>query len=377
ISFHKEPLRYLDDQLRRGVETFWLPGSVLCVAEPQAAKAVLANPDGLFEEHSDFFHTARGPYGPRSAQRAIGRYARQLLTDYAAARGDRLATSLTELRGTSDWPDAGNRLIYRHFADVLVAPGTAPDVVDAVEQVVEHAVLAGARERRSRITRFFFRRKLFRILADEMERRLRSLPADDAPPRDLFDVLALGALSVPDAPEAARADDLGQLYLPLLFAIVGSVGFTLAWSVHLLGQNPGGTHASSGVVHEALRLWPVAWQLARRPAQEHEILGIKVDPGDMVLVCPYVTQRHPAYWPEPERFLPERWAGGRDYQAFFPFGWGPHTCAAAALTLRTVQDVVELLARDFTYSVTPLSARAFDRGPSLAPPRFRLDLSPN
>ncbi|MEO1367209.1 MAG: cytochrome P450, partial [Acidobacteriota bacterium] len=121
----------------------------------------------------------------------------------------------------------------------------------------------------------------------------------------------------------------------------------------------------------------VAWQLARRPAREHEILGITVDPGDMVLVCPYVTQRHPAYWPDPERFLPGRWAEGRDYQAFFPFGWGPHTCAAAALTLRIVQDAVELFTRDFTFSVTPLSHRPFDSGPSLAPPPYRLDLSPN
>jgi len=128
-------------------------------------------------------------------------------------------------------------------------------------------------------------------------------------------------------------------------------------------------------VREALRLWPIAWQLARRPARTHEVAGIEVTPRHQVLVSPYVTHRHPAYWSEPGRFRPERWAEEPAHRAFLPFGWGPHTCAAAALTLELVAQVLTALLRDHRLAVSPHSDRPFT-GPSLAPPPFRLALSP-
>ena len=172
-----------------------------------------------------------------------------------------------------------------------------------------------------------------------------------------------------------RSSDLGELYMPLLFAVAGSVGFTLGWSLYLVGQHSDRGCEARAVVLEALRLWPIAWLLRRQPREEHRIHGITVTLADQVIVSPYVTHRHPHFWSEPARFLPERWAQGSDHPAFLPFGWGPHVCAAAALSVDLAAALLETVLGRYRIAVEPQSTRPFT-GPSLAPPRFRLGLTP-
>ncbi|MEM8961561.1 MAG: cytochrome P450 [Acidobacteriota bacterium] len=361
-TFARDPLGYFDAILPTVGDVYRPADHIVGIAEPTAAKAVLANPDGLFREHSDFFHTKRGAFGPRETQIAIGRGARQLLSDVLAKRQDRWPETIDRVLGTtSEWPHAGNRLFFEHLAPVLLTPEAHPRLGKTIDGILENGVLAGARERRSKVVRAFFRWRVFRQLTREIERRAKEDATD--PPRDLFDVLARAHV------DGARANDLGELYLPLFFAITGSVGFALGWSLHLLGTQPKRDIASSWVVREALRLWPIAWQLARFPATAHRIHGVEVTPDTHVLVSPYVIQRHPSYWDAPDEFRPERWAEQRDHQAYLPFGWGTHTCVAWALSLHLVQDVLDTL--DGRFTVTPHTARPFI-GPSLAPPPFTL-----
>ncbi|MEM9552753.1 MAG: cytochrome P450 [Acidobacteriota bacterium] len=373
-SFRREPLRYLDHRLESADESFWIHRALLCVAEPEAAKAVLANRGRAFREHSDFFHTTRGAFGPRLLQVVLARGGRQLLSAHAAARAHRLPDTVDRVvRSTSEWPDAGNRLLYEHFKPTLVTPERAELLEPLLEQVLEKAVFAGARERRSRIVRALFRRRLFRALRREIEHRIAAPPPGES--RDLFDVLA--AVAGPEANESGiRPSDLGQLYLPFFFAVTSSIGFTVGWALHLLASadDDAVDAPSEWIVREALRLWPIAWQMARFPARSHRLAGEQVTPDTTVLISPYVTHRHPAYWSEPTRFLPERWARPSACTAYLPFGWGPHTCAAAALSLEVARDIVDLL-RHRRLSTTHHTQQPFT-GPSLAPPRFRLDLSP-
>ena len=90
-------------------------------------------------------------------------------------------------------------------------------------------------------------------------------------------------------------------------------------------------------VLEALRLWPVAWFLARRPARPHAIAGVTVTPEDDVIVCPYAVHRNPRHWEDPHAYRPERWAADRDPRAFIPFGWGPHRCIAGTLSMQGLE----------------------------------------
>jgi cytochrome P450 len=364
-QFRRDPLLFLDQAFPAAGDTLWLPGRQLCVAEPVAARAVLTDDTGLYEESSDFFHE----FGPRQVQVQIGRSSRSLLRALYAARAAGLAESVKQaFVPTSEWPDAGNRLIYRHLADALVAPDSPARLRRIVDEVVLRAVLAGARQRYSRLARAMFRFRVQHELVRAIEqRRMRvaGRPADD-----LLDVV-VGATD----PEV-RAAELAQVFLSFVFAVAGSVGFVLGWSVYLLGTNPPTDAEPAWVVREALRLWPVAWLLARRPARSHEVAGVTVTPQDLVVVCPYLVHRHPRYWDDPTSFRPERWAAASSQPAFIPFGSGPHKCVAASLSMELVEDVLRTLCVGYRLSLTPRDARPCI-GPALAPPRFTLSLAPH
>jgi hypothetical protein len=368
LRFNHDPLLFLDEAFSSSSEpALWLQRRYLFLAESEASREVLANKDGLYEEHSDFFHTRRGVFGTRPVQMEMGRASRALLRTHLHMRADRLPDLVRRsLAPRGEWPDAGNWLAYRHFRDALATPDSPPRLLQALDAIVARAVLAGARERYSVLRRAVFRFWVMRELKSEIEKR-RSRRAD--PPSDLLDVVA-GA-----AEPGASAAELAEVYLSFLFAIAGSVGFVLGWSLYLLGTHPGTATEPAWVVREALRLWPVAWVLERRPARPHEIAGEKVAPRDAVVVCPYTIHRNPRHWEDPRSFRPERWATAIDQQAFIPFGWGPHRCVAAALSLQFVEDALRCIVDGYRLALTPHEARPH-MGPALAPPRFTLALEP-
>jgi len=128
----------------------------------------------------------------------------------------------------------------------------------------------------------------------------------------------------------------------------------LAWTWYLLGQNPqveerllsevdnvlGGRPPVNEdipslvygemVFAEALRLYPPAWLFARHADAEDRVMDYRIPAGAMLFLSPYVTQHHPEYWDDPERFDPERFSEQRKLEqtrfAYFPFGGGPRQC---------------------------------------------------
>lgn len=84
------------------------------------------------------------------------------------------------------------------------------------------------------------------------------------------------------------------------------------------------------VVAEALRLYPPAWTMGREAVAEHPVGDHVVAAGDLALLSQWVVHRDPRWWPEPERFRPDRWlddsAKNRPRWAYFPFGAGLRRC---------------------------------------------------
>jgi hypothetical protein len=60
----RDPLAYLDREYPASGDAIWLPGRQLVVADPDVARGILANADGLYVEHSDFFHVRHRIFGP-------------------------------------------------------------------------------------------------------------------------------------------------------------------------------------------------------------------------------------------------------------------------------------------------------------------------
>lgn len=367
-AFRRDPLACLAAEFDGG-EDVWRTGSGrLCVAGPEAAREVMGNRRGTYVDTSDFFHTRDGVFGPRSAQIAIGRAARALLRRHADAHRADLPRLVAErLAPSSRWPDAGNLLVREHLAGVLLCPQAPARLHEAVDGIVRRAVLAGARRRHSAVSRLLFRQRATRVLLREVRAR-RGAGAGE--PRDLLDVAVTGA------GPAAEPADVAEVYLSFLFATVGSIGFALGWSVYLAGTHPGTEGDEPGwIAREALRLWPVAWLFARTPARAHDLAGVPVGPRDDVDVCSYLVHRHPRHWDRPDEFVPARWAVPRPDPAFIPFGFGPHTCAGATVTMTLLEDLVRVITRDWHLSVAP-SGDGPHLGPALAPPRFTAELRP-
>jgi cytochrome P450 len=84
------------------------------------------------------------------------------------------------------------------------------------------------------------------------------------------------------------------------------------------------------VLDEALRLYPPVGRIGRRPIGDYQIDGRVIPAGAAVFVSPFVTQRDPRWWPDPEQFDPGRWTDDarrlRPRYAAFPFGAGPRSC---------------------------------------------------
>jgi cytochrome P450 len=85
------------------------------------------------------------------------------------------------------------------------------------------------------------------------------------------------------------------------------------------------------VLAESMRIRPPAWTIGRQPLEDFEAGGYRIRAGSIVLVSPWIVQRDPRWWSDPEAFQPERWTAP-DFEAslprfaYFPFGGGPRKC---------------------------------------------------
>ncbi len=90
------------------------------------------------------------------------------------------------------------------------------------------------------------------------------------------------------------------------------------------------------VVDESLRLTNPLYFIGRT-AQEDCMIGPYLIPaGTHVQLCSYIAHRDARYFPEPERFLPERWLQPqpeRPRYAYMPFGAGHRSCIGEGLAL--------------------------------------------
>ncbi len=111
------------------------------------------------------------------------------------------------------------------------------------------------------------------------------------------------------------------------------------------------------VIQEVLRLYPSTWSFLRRAVGDDVIGGFPIKAGSVVVVCPYVTHRLDALWPNPEIFDPERFSpersAGRHKCAYLPFGSGPRSCIAASFAQMEMPLVVARVAQ--AYRMAPVS----------------------
>jgi len=111
------------------------------------------------------------------------------------------------------------------------------------------------------------------------------------------------------------------------------------------------------VLREAMRLYPPIWAIERRAVEEDTIGGFRIPAGSTVVVSPWVTHRHPAFWDEPERFDPDRFtperSAGRPLLAWVPFGAGPRYCIGGHFAMTEALVITALVVRRFRLALVP------------------------
>jgi cytochrome P450 len=198
---------------------------------------------------------------------------------------------------------------------------------------------------------------------------------------EAHDLLAM-LLAVRD--EDGRGMDDRQIrdeVLTLLLAGHETTALALSWTWYLLAQNPEVERKlheefdrvlagrapgvedlprltyTEKVIKESLRLYPPAYAILRLAIEDAEIGGFKIPKGSSVGVSPWVTHRDPRFFPEPERFRPERWT--EEFQqklprfAYFPFGGGPRICVGAQFALMEAPLILATIAQHYSLRLVP------------------------
>lgn len=174
--------------------------------------------------------------------------------------------------------------------------------------------------------------------------------------RDCGDLLSMLLLTEDEETGGAGMSDkqVRDEALTLFLAGHETTANALTWTWYLLSQNPdaekrvheevdrvlGGREPvpddfaqlryTEAVLAESMRLYPPAWGIGRMALKQFDAAEYSVEPGDIVLMSPYVVHRDPRWYPEPDRFDPGRWTpelrAARPKFSYFPFGGGARVC---------------------------------------------------
>ena len=109
---------------------------------------------------------------------------------------------------------------------------------------------------------------------------------------------------------------------------------------------------ASAVLQETMRLAPPVWVAPRIATTDCIIDGVKIPKGAHVLVSQYVTHRNPRYFPEPEKWRPDRWLDSNFEKslprgAYFPFGGGSRKCLGEYFAIAEARLILLMVAKNF------------------------------
>ena len=227
----------------------------------------------------------------------------------------------------------GERLARPHFLDLLLPLGW-PSPQD----------FARAR----------FRKRWTAFVAMLMAERRAVGKNENAPPRDLFDLM--NEARDPETGAAFSDEQLGDEVATMILAGHETTATALFWALYLLALDPetqeqlaaevrdvNGSGAieierlkfTRAVIDETMRLYPPAFLIARAAAGPDTIAVLRVKKHDVILIAPWLLHRHEKLWRDPNAFVPSRFMTGTppDRFAYLPFGVGARVCIGAHFAL--------------------------------------------
>jgi cytochrome P450 len=219
-------------------------------------------------------------------------------------------------------------------------------------------------------------RKVLR-LGNDVFVRLRALLDNKRGSAEHQDVMAL-LLNARDAEEAPLSDDEVIAEAAMLF-VAGheTTAMTLAWTLLLLERHPEVHEALTAeldavlggrdphpedlprmqvldrVIRESMRIIASVPMLFMRVCAEATTVGgFAVPKGSNVMLSPLATHHDPTLYPEPKRFLPDRWIDATPVPyGYLPFGVGPRTCIGMLFAERALRIMLPMIMQRFRFSI--------------------------
>jgi len=347
--------------------------------------------DGLLTSEHAVHERQRRLLAPAFAHKRIASYATTM-----AERTERFAAALSE--GESlDVAEAMMRLTFEIVGKTLFDTEVVGDA-DAVGGALTTAMEVAMGQLGSVLPlppmipspqNLRYKRAVAR-LDDVVYRIIRERRAEGA---DRGDVLSM-LLHARDEEGASMTDrQVRDEAMTLALAGHETTANALAWTFYLLARHPEVRarmeseidalgHAPTyddlkklpytlAVFKEAMRLYPPAYILGRRPIEDTSIGEYRVRRNSIVLVSVMGIHRRPDVWSDPERFDPERFLGEREKQlprcAYMPFGAGPRICIGNHFALMEGHVVLATIARRVRFDLASAAPVELDPLVTLRP----------
>ncbi len=111
------------------------------------------------------------------------------------------------------------------------------------------------------------------------------------------------------------------------------------------------------VISETMRLYPPAFAIPRDVGEDMELAGYALKKDTPFLVSLYGLHHNPEYWPDPEKFDPDRFSKeNKEKQvkgAYMPFGSGQRICIGSQFAMMEMTALIAVMIKDFAPEPIP------------------------
>lgn len=333
--------------------------------------------EGLVTSEGDFWLRQRRIAQPAFTRKRLEAFAPQMVT-----ATEELTAAWRDAEGPIDVAEAMNHLALRIAGESLLGAdvsGAVEEVGQAMLQVLERfGPMVSTPVPYPEYWPFPSNFRLWRAIST-LHRVIDAVIAARRSERQTGTDL-LGLLMAARDPETGEAMTNRQLRdeaLTMMLAGHETTANALAWTLLLLGQHPEAQDRVAAeidsvleeraataddvrnlvytrqVLYESMRLYPPVWLIARVPVEPDVLAGYAIPANSFVFISQYAIQRHPALWPNPDRFDPGRFAPDKPPPsrfAWFPFSRGRRQCIGDRFAEMEALLILATLVRRFRFS---------------------------
>ncbi|GAV06315.1 hypothetical protein RvY_16329 [Ramazzottius varieornatus] len=132
-------------------------------------------------------------------------------------------------------------------------------------------------------------------------------------------------------------------------------------------------------INETLRMHPPATRTERECREEWTYANLRLDKGTIISIPIYAIQHDPEYWPEPDRFNPDRFSEENKHKivpfTFLPFGQGPRNCVGMRFAIYEIKMVIVSILKRYRMVSTSRTVMPVTQDVGLAIPKNPLWLN--